>query len=69
LNQHMTQLAPSVADFTLALRNAATHERTDQVGSALSWFYQAKQLHPSSTVAQEGIDRLVDRALGVAPAN
>ncbi len=69
LNQQMTELAPSVADFTVALRNAANHERTDQVGSALSWFYQAKHLHPSSSVAQEGIDRLSDRALGVAPTN
>ena len=69
LNQHMTSLAPSVADFTLALRNASTHEQNGQVGSALSWFYQAKQLHPSSTVAQKGIDRLLDRALGVSAAS
>ncbi|MDB4354013.1 hypothetical protein N9Z02_01780 [Akkermansiaceae bacterium] len=66
LNQELTQLAPSVADFTVALRNAANHERNNQVGSALSWFYQAKHLHPSSSVAQEGIDRLVNRALGIS---
>jgi len=66
LNQSMTQLAPSVADFTVALRNAATHERNGQVGSALSWFYQAQLLHPTSSVTQEGIDRLVDRALGIS---
>ncbi|MEZ7921568.1 MAG: hypothetical protein QMC24_14660 [Akkermansiaceae bacterium] len=69
LNQHMTRLAPSVADFTIALRNASSHEENGQVGSALSWFYQAKHLHPTSTVAQKGIDRLVDRALGVPLSN
>ncbi|MGJ8695446.1 MAG: hypothetical protein ACSHYF_03960 [Verrucomicrobiaceae bacterium] len=64
LNQRMTEMAPSVADFTIALRNAEEHEKNGQVGSSLAWYYQAKQLLPSSSMAREGIERLSQRALG-----
>ncbi|MGC6426026.1 MAG: hypothetical protein ACON5H_03400 [Akkermansiaceae bacterium] len=66
LNQEMTQMAPQVADFTRALQDAISHEENKQVGSALAMFYQARHIHPQSTIAQEGIDRLSKRALGMS---
>lgn len=63
LNQVMTQLAPKVADFTIALNNAVMHEERGNIGSALSWFYKARHLHPGSDKAEEGIQRLVQLAL------
>ncbi|MEN8693211.1 MAG: hypothetical protein ACN4GG_07410 [Akkermansiaceae bacterium] len=64
LNQEMTKMAPQVADFTRALQDAISHEDNNQVGSALAMFYQARHIHPQSTIAQEGIERLSKRALG-----
>ncbi|MEN8772499.1 MAG: hypothetical protein ABF379_08000 [Akkermansiaceae bacterium] len=63
LNQFMTKLAPKVADFTIALNNAQNHEERGNLGSALSWFYKAKHLHPLSAKAENGINRLVQVAL------
>jgi len=63
LNQFMTQLAPDVADFTIALNKAQKHEEQGNLGSALSWYYKARHLHPGSVKADEGIERLVARAL------
>jgi hypothetical protein len=63
LNQFMTSLAPKVADFTIALNKAKSHEERGNVGSALSWFYQARHLHPGSKKAEDGITRLVGAAL------
>lgn len=63
LNQFMTKLAPKVADFTIALNNAKRHEERGNLGSALSWLYKAKHLHPLSDKADTGIKRLVQVAL------
>lgn len=63
LNQVMTGLAPKVADFTIALNKAKTHEDRGNIGSALSWYYKARDLHPGSTQAEEGISRLVAASL------
>ena len=63
LNQFMTKLAPKVADFTIALNNAKKHEERGNLGSALSWLYKAKHLHPLSEKADTGIKRLVQVAL------
>lgn len=63
LNQFMTRLAPKVADFTIAVSKAEKHEELGNLGSALSWYYKARHLHPASNKADEGIKRLVERAL------
>ncbi len=63
LNQFMTRLAPKVADFTIAFNKAEKHEEQGNLGSSLSWYYKALHLHPGSTKADEGVKRLVDRAL------
>lgn len=57
LNQEMTKLAPTVADFTIAVSKAQTHLEKRNFGSALSWFYKAKHLHPASRNAEQGIDQ------------
>ncbi len=58
----IADLSSSVSVFTNALDKAKTmEERTPaQTGTALSWYLEAKRLHPQSTIAQEGIDRLLD---------
>ena len=63
LNQFMTKLAPDVADFTIALNKAKSHEERGNIGSALSWYYKARHLHPGSKQAEEGIDRIVKATL------
>ncbi|BCX48895.1 hypothetical protein HAHE_28030 [Haloferula helveola] len=65
LGRELEQLAPDVADFTKALNEARSlEERRDrQIGSALSWYLKARSIYPASSMAQEGIDRLVTEVL------
>lgn len=65
LGREIELLAPKVADFTLALDKARQFEnRTPrQTGTALSWYLKARGLHPSSDLAEAGIQRLVDEIL------
>ncbi|MCU0796336.1 MAG: hypothetical protein MUF31_10415 [Akkermansiaceae bacterium] len=65
LGRELEALAPQVADFTKALDKARNFEdrRDPQIGSALSWFLQARSIYPNSEMAQEGIDRLANRIL------
>ena len=65
LNQVMTQMQGKASAFTNALDRANSLEENGNIGSSLSWFYRAKDLHPGSTKADEGIKRLVDRALNL----
>ncbi|MDA7881853.1 hypothetical protein N9A94_06065, partial [Akkermansiaceae bacterium] len=65
LNQVMTQMQGKASEFTTALDRANSLEENGNIGSSLSWFYRAKHLHPGSTMAAEGIKRLVDRALNL----
>lgn len=63
LNTFMAEIASEVADFTRALNQAESSEESGDLGSALSWFYKAKQLHPLSEQAEAGIQRVVQKAL------
>jgi tetratricopeptide (TPR) repeat protein len=65
LNQVMTQMQGRASAFTNALDRADSLEENGNIGSSLSWFYRAKDLHPGSTRAADGIKRLVDRALNL----
>jgi len=65
LNQVMTKMQGKASEFTTALDRANSLEENGNIGSSLSWFYRAKDLHPGSTMAAEGITRLVDRALNL----
>jgi hypothetical protein len=63
LNQFIAEIASEVADFTRALAQAEESEENGNLGSALSWFYKAKQLHPRSDRAETGIQRVVQKVL------
>lgn len=65
LGRELELLAPKVADFTKALDRAQQFEnRTPrQVGSALSWYLKARDIHTQSKMAQDGIDRLKEEIL------
>jgi hypothetical protein len=65
LNQVMTQMQGKASAFTNALDRANSLEENGNIGSSLSWFYRARDLHPGSTMATDGIKRLVDRALNL----
>ncbi len=65
LGRELELLAPKVADFTRALDRARQLEgRTpSQTGSALSWYLKARDIHPQSQFAEEGVRRLVNGIL------
>jgi hypothetical protein len=65
LGREMELLAPKVADFTKALDEARKLEnRTPkQTGSALAWYLKAADIYPNSTMAQAGIQRVLDEVL------
>ena len=65
LNQVMTTMQGRASEFTTALDRASSLEENGNIGSSLSWFYRAKHLHPGSTMAADGIKRVVDRALNI----
>jgi len=45
--------------FVTAIENARQQEEKQQVGSALAWYLKARNMHPLSEMAQDGIKRLV----------
>ena len=63
LGRELELLAPKVADFTRALDQAQQLEnRTpSQIGSSMSWYLKARDIHPQSKFADEGVRRLADR--------
>ncbi len=65
LGRELELLAPKVADFTRALDKARQFEnRTPkQIGSALSWYLKARNIHPQSDFAQAGAKRLTNEIL------
>lgn len=62
LGRQLELLAPKVADFTIALDRARQFENRPQkqIGSAMAWFLRARELHPQSKFAEEGINRLLE---------
>jgi len=61
LGRELELLAPKVADFTRALDRANQLEKRTppRTGSALSWYLKARDIHPQSKFAEEGVRRLV----------
>jgi len=61
LGRELELLAPKVADFTIALDRARQFENRmpKQTGSAMAWFLKARELHPQSKFAEEGVNRLL----------
>jgi hypothetical protein len=63
LNQIRATLTTEAADFVRTLRTAEQLEGKDEIGSSLSWYLKARKIYPPSEFAQEGISRLVKKAL------
>jgi hypothetical protein len=65
LGRELELLAPKVADFTRALdqANQLENRTPSQTGSALSWYLKARDIHPNSKFAEEGVKRLVSTIL------
>jgi len=61
LGRELELLAPKVANFTIALDRARQFESRmpKQTGSAMAWYLKARELHPQSGFAEEGINRLL----------
>jgi 3-methyladenine DNA glycosylase Tag len=65
LGRELELLAPKVADFTKAINKAQQLEkrRPKQTGSAFAWYLRAQKVFPQSTIADEGINRLLQEIL------
>jgi len=61
LGRELELLAPKVANFTIALDRARQFENRmpKQTGSAMAWYLKARELHPQSEFAENGINRLL----------
>ncbi len=65
LGRELELLAPKVADFTKAINKAQQLEKRmpKQTGSAFAWYLRAQKVFPQSTIADEGINRLLQEIL------
>jgi hypothetical protein len=63
LNQLRAELTTRAADFVQTLNKAQQLEKTNQPGSALSWYLNLHKSHPSSQLARDGITRLSNQIL------
>ena len=63
LNQLRADLTTRAADFVQTLNKAQQLEKTNQPGSALSWYLNLRKSHPSSQLARDGITRLSKQIL------
>ena len=61
LGRELELLAPKVADFTIALDRGRQFENRmpKQTGSAIAWYLKARELHPQSKFAEDGVNRLL----------
>ncbi len=55
-NRALAHYKTEAHDFVQALQDADDCMKRDEIGSALSAYYRAKVFHPSSRLAQKGID-------------
>lgn len=62
LGKELEDLAPEVADFTLALSRAREFEerKPQQTGTALAWYLKARSIYPGSEMAREGVMRMAE---------
>ena len=57
------KLTTSVGAFVSTLEKAKQLEQNNQLGSSLAWYLKARRTYPHSTVAETGINRLLDKML------
>ena len=63
LSKVRSDFATEVAPFVSALKRAGDLEERGQTGAGLAWYLKARQMYPPSTLASQGIKRLVDQVL------
>ena len=60
VNKRLSDLTTEVPEFVQALKKARELEGREQYGSSLSWYLKAKKQHPSSTLAKDGVARVLE---------
>jgi tetratricopeptide (TPR) repeat protein len=63
LNKLLADLSGRSADFVSAIDNAREAEAKKEIGYSLTWYVNAQNLYPASTIANDGIDRLSKQIL------
>ncbi|MFT5857759.1 MAG: hypothetical protein ACI8XO_005021 [Verrucomicrobiales bacterium] len=63
VNKLAMQLTTKVGEFVSTLQKAEQLEENNQVGSSLAWYLKARRTYPASSVAETGINRLLDKIL------
>lgn len=67
LNKLLADLSGRSADFVSAIDHARQAEAKKELGYSLTWYVNAQNLYPASTIANDGIDRLRKQILSPRP--
>jgi hypothetical protein len=68
LNKLLADLSERSADFVSALNKARDAEAKKELGYSLTWYVNAQNFYPASTLANEGIDRVSKQILSPGTA-
>ena len=63
LNRLLADLSGRSADFVSAINKARDAESKKELGYSLTWYVNAQNFYPASTIANEGIDRISKQVL------
>ncbi len=63
LNKLLADLSGRDADFVSAVNKARDAESKKELGYSLTWYVNAQNFYPASTIANEGIDRIKQQLL------
>jgi hypothetical protein len=63
LNKLLADLSGRSADFVSAVNKARDAEAKKEIGYSLTWYVNAQNLYPASTIANDGIQRLSKQIL------
>src|SRR5271154_6937832 len=66
LNKLLASLSERSADFVSALNKASDAEAKKELGYSLTWYVNALNLYPASTLANDGINRVSKQILSPA---
>ncbi len=68
LNKLLANLSGRSADFVSAINKARDAEAKKEMGYSLTWYVNAQNSYPASTIANEGIDRISKQILSPSSA-
>lgn len=69
VNKLAMKLTTRVGAFVGTLEKAKQLEQSNQLGSSLAWYLKARRTYPMSAVAENGINRLLDKMLPAEEQN